>query len=427
LSGAAVRAVFLGLLRVFYPQIAVRGPLPPAGIGTIFVANHPNGLLDPLVVRLALGRPVAFLAKSTLFSIPVLRGWLRAFDAIPVYRAKEADTAQNELTFQLARGRVDGGGALALFPEGISHDEPRLAPLKTGAARIALGCDVSARIVAVGIAYESKETFRSRVSATLGPPIDLAPYRAQAALDERAAVVALTARVAAALQEVMIEADDAELWSGFVTVASWLVGDADVGVRDARARSLARDWRQLVSRDPTEAEALADEARAFAYTLSELGLRDAFALDGGAAHPIRAGAKGLALLAMLPLAAIGALLGWLPYRIIRPVSTRLAKGERDVVGTYKLLIGLVLMPAWWCAQAAMIGYWLSWGVGLAVLALAPLTGFAALRFDERLTARRALLRASWLTATRADEARAVADRRRALAERITQATRAHSR
>ena len=102
-------------------------------------------------------------------------------------------------------------------------------------------------------------------------------------------------------------------------------------------------------------------------------------------------------------------------------------GERDVVGTYKLLIGLVLMPAWWCAQAAVIGYWLSWGVGLAVLALAPLTGFAALRFDERLTARRALLRASWLTATRADEARAVADRRRALAERITQATRANSR
>lgn len=423
MSGALVRGAFLGLLRLFYPQVAVRGAMPDGGAGCILVANHPNGLLDPLVVRVAVGRPVAFLAKSTLFTVPVLRGWLAAFDGIPVYRAKEGDTAQNERTFTLARARLDAGAWVALFPEGISHDAPRLAPLKTGVARIALGCEGPVRIVPVGIVYEAKETFRSRASATLGAPIDVAPFRAQASTDERAAVQALTERVADGLHAVMLEADDAELWNGFVTVASWLVDDADVGARDARARELAHAWKALSARDPAEAHAIADEARAFARSLEQLGVRDPLGLaEGRVVDPLRGAGRLLPLVPLAPLALLGALLGWAPYRIIRPVSERLAKGEIDVVGTYKLLLGVVVLPAWWLAQSLLIAWLVAWPAGLAALALAPLTGYVALRWDERLTARRDLLRTGWLAATQADVTRALTARRAALADRIARAT-----
>lgn len=422
MSGSMVRGAFLSLLRLFYPQVAVRGALPDGGAGCILVANHPNGLLDPLVVSVAVGRPVSFLAKSTLFSMPVLRGWLAAFEAIPVYRAKEADTSQNERTFALARARLAAGGCLALFPEGISHDEPRLAPLKTGAARIALGCAEGVRIVPVGIVYEAKEVFRTRASATVGAPLDVGPFLDEARSDERAAVQHLTERVAEALHDVMLEADDAELWSGFITVASWLVDDDDVGARDALARDLSHAWTELSRRDPDEANSIAEEARAFARSLEQLGVRDPLGLEqGGAVDPARGIGGVAALVPLAPIAMVGAVLGWLPYRAIRPLAVRLARGEVDVVGTYKLLLGIVVLPAWWVMQAVLIGVYLSWGVGLAALALAPLAGFVALRWDERLTARREVLRSAWLAATQAEVTAAVIARRRHLAERIARA------
>src|SRR5262245_23000113 len=78
------------LVRLYYPQLTVRGVERIATTGPlVVVANHPNGLLDPVVLRLALGRPVHFLAKSTLFKRAVGRLAMEAFDAIAVHRARD--------------------------------------------------------------------------------------------------------------------------------------------------------------------------------------------------------------------------------------------------------------------------------------------------------------------------------------------------
>ena len=133
-----LRWLFLALVRLFYPSIRVENAdrVPVAG-PMLIVGNHPNGLLDPVVMRLALGRPVSFLAKSTLFGNAIGRLAMSAFEAIPVFRSKEADTSKNEDTFFRCVTHLSAAGALALFPEGTSHSETRLLPLKTGAARIA--------------------------------------------------------------------------------------------------------------------------------------------------------------------------------------------------------------------------------------------------------------------------------------------------
>ena len=69
---------------------------------------------------------------------------------------------------------------MALFPEGHSHNEPRRLPLKTGAARIALETEarhgpLGLKIVPVGLTYDEKGKFRSRVLVRVGDPIDPAP------------------------------------------------------------------------------------------------------------------------------------------------------------------------------------------------------------------------------------------------------------
>src|SRR5579863_5696789 len=138
---ALIRWLAEALVRLYYPVRLVEGAERiPRDRPVVFVLNHPNGLLDPIVLRVATGRATRFLAKSTLFGNPLGRVAMSAFGSIPVYRAQEAgarapDASRNDEAFARCRA------ALALFPEGTSHSDPQLRPLKTGAARIALSAE----------------------------------------------------------------------------------------------------------------------------------------------------------------------------------------------------------------------------------------------------------------------------------------------
>ena len=160
-----LRATLGWILGLFFRRIDVSGAnrVPPRG-PVIFAINHPNGLVDPLLLLTFVPRPVSFLAKAPLFELPIL-GWvIRRLDTIPVYRRQDqADLRQNRATFERARDLLGRGGTIAISPEGTSHSDPGLRPFKTGAARIALGATLGTlvAIVPVGLFYTEKAVFRS--------------------------------------------------------------------------------------------------------------------------------------------------------------------------------------------------------------------------------------------------------------------------
>ena len=125
-------------VEVFYRFRRLGRDIPKTG-PLIIVANHPNGLIDPVIVAYLAGREVRFLAKEPLFRTPLI-GWVaRTLKALPVYRKMDGhDTDANEKTFQAVYDALGNGQAICLFPEGISHEESQLAPFKTGPARLAL-------------------------------------------------------------------------------------------------------------------------------------------------------------------------------------------------------------------------------------------------------------------------------------------------
>jgi 1-acyl-sn-glycerol-3-phosphate acyltransferase len=173
----------------------------------LLVAHHVNSLIDPLLIFAKIPGSPRFLAKSTLWKHPVVAPLVILSDALPVYRHQDGvDVARNIDTFSRAREILGQGGTVALFPEGRSHSEPSPLPLKTGAARIVLataaeGHAEGLRVVPIGIVYEDKGRFRSRVVLRVGEPIDPAPEAAAYAREGRAAVRALTDRIAAGLAE----------------------------------------------------------------------------------------------------------------------------------------------------------------------------------------------------------------------------------
>jgi len=209
----AVNALLQALARlaahVFFREVRVEevARLRDAPGARLVVAHHLNSLVDPLLLFAKMPGPPRFLAKSTLWRHPVVAPLVILGDAIPVFRHQDGvDVAKNADTFRHAREILRAGGTVALFPEGRSHSEPRPLPLKTGAARIALHAAVddrapSLRIVPVGIVYEDKARFRSRVVVRIGRPLDAAAEAASYAREGRAAVRALTSRIADGLDE----------------------------------------------------------------------------------------------------------------------------------------------------------------------------------------------------------------------------------
>src|SRR5947207_11155190 len=201
----AVTVLLRVLIRVFFKRIdIVDMERVPVDVPVIFAVNHPNALIDPLFLLCFAPRPVSFLAKAPLFTMPVIGWFVRGLDSIPVYRKQDnVAGASNHETFARARAVLARGGSIAIFHEGTTHSDPRLRELKTGAARIALGASMERIvIVPVGLYYTSKQTFRSSAVMQFGDPIEVRPTVGT--------VEALTQGIDDALDAVTLQADSHE-------------------------------------------------------------------------------------------------------------------------------------------------------------------------------------------------------------------------
>jgi glycerol-3-phosphate O-acyltransferase / dihydroxyacetone phosphate acyltransferase len=429
-----VRRLAEALVRLYYPDRRVEhGERLPASGPVIFVLNHPNGLLDPLVLAVTAGRPVRFLAKSTLFGNPLGRLAMRAFGCVPVYRAQDSGTAEraaaNEATFARCRELLAEGEALALFPEGVSHSDPQLKPLKSGAARIALSAErerggaLGLQVVPVGLAYEAKTIFRSRVLLVVGEPIRVADCLGPADGDERTEADRFTEEIRGALDEVVLQAESRDLLEGVARVAAWTADSPqDLGEQHRRARELLEAYHTLSARAPEQVDPIVRAARDYARVLRRLGVRDPWALELEPVRPAAALGALARLVLAAPVALLGTLLGWIPYRLAGRVA-RLVTRDEDVLGTVKLLAGALFLVVFWAAEAAVVAARAGPGLGLLAFLAGPACGYVALRFEEILAATTESARHLWLRATRPGHVLRLADRRRALAADIERALR----
>ncbi len=407
IRGAAT-AVSRLVLRVFYRRVEASGlERIPASGPTILVLNHPNGLMDPLLLLCLSPRPVAFLAKSPLFSMPFVSLFVKAFDSIPVYRPQDADAdvRRNRETFAAARALLKRGGVLALFPEGISHDEPRLMPLKSGAARIALGAasEGPVTVVPAGLTYEARDLFRSEALLRVAEPFTVEPIP----LDEkgeppRTAVKALTDRVRTALEGATLQADDREALALASFAEALLPGGGEAEGLDARLarRQLLLEGAGLLRESqPGRLAALSARLRRFSRVLEAAGLSPGD-LDAGAARAELAASTFAALLVALflaPPALLGLLAHAPAYDLIGPLARRLSRGDADMVATIKVLGAFVFFPLTWIALGAAAGLAWSLPLGLLVGLGLPVCGTLALLLLERWEATSAALRALGLS------------------------------
>jgi glycerol-3-phosphate O-acyltransferase/dihydroxyacetone phosphate acyltransferase len=362
----AAAAIIRIIARIFFRRIELAGlERVPESAPVIFAVNHPNALIDPLFLLCFAPRRVSFLAKAPLFRLPLIGWFARAIDAIPVYRRQDnVSTADNRQTFAKSRDVLQRGGAIAIFPEGTTHSDPRLRELKTGAARIALGASIRVNIVPTGLYYTAKQTFRSSALVYFGIPIAVEPEP----VDENGepnpqSVERLTNAIERALADVTLQADSHAALELIARAERIFSGGEDIALaRELELRKqFVAGYAYLREHDPGRLTNLEDRIRK--ADVEELTRNE------------RIRRRGLIL---SPLGIIGALIHWPVYRLIGFLATHLVSNEDEMVATIKAVAGLVLYPLLWIALAIIAGLRFGWLWALTVLFAIPLLGYIAL-------------------------------------------------
>ncbi|MBK7827063.1 MAG: 1-acyl-sn-glycerol-3-phosphate acyltransferase [Nannocystis sp.] len=115
----ALRATLRAAVKVFYGDIEVTGGehMPATG-PTIIACNHPNSIVDPLLLGTVTQRQIAYCARDGLFRVPLFGRVLRSVGAIPIRRRSDHGGASTDNTdaFAACGAVLAEGGVLAIFP-----------------------------------------------------------------------------------------------------------------------------------------------------------------------------------------------------------------------------------------------------------------------------------------------------------------------
>jgi glycerol-3-phosphate O-acyltransferase / dihydroxyacetone phosphate acyltransferase len=400
-----IRRIIVALLRlalrIYFQRIEVTGlEHVPADTPVIFVLNHPNALVDPVFLLCLAPRRISFLAKAPLFRMPVIGYLVKAMDSLPVYRRQDEgeDVSKNQETFVAARKLLARGGTIGICPEGVSHDEPGLRPIKTGAARISLAAvstgEVSnLKIVPAGLYYTSKTSFRSDALLYFGNPIDVEPVTLESdGTPPRDAVRELSNRIEEALRAVILDArHEEELQTTaraeriFSSASQNRTGESLKDELRLQQRFI-KAYSVLQERQPERLRRLELRMIRFEEELEQAGVDPDELSPPGSTLKVFASIvrRSILFLLMLGPAVIGTLAHYPAYKLGGLLATKISRTSDDVISTVKIASALLLFPLTWIVLVVLGYVYFGWLAAVLVLVVIPFTGYAAIVFFEEL-------------------------------------------
>jgi len=361
-------------LPLFFSDIVVSGRtnIPPVG-PVILIGNHPNMLLDGLVIGSTTGRPISVWAKSGLFK-GISGKILRALGVIPVKRRMDISEAkektpklgsyldnselQKETFKALKEGRM-----LALFPEGTSHSEAHILHLKDGISWMILefygatNGEIEVPILPCGITYLNKDKWRSQVFIQYAKPFTISKELINKfKIDKKNAVKNLTTELEEVLYSVTLNSEDWETMK-LVHVARRIYMDGKIVTLPEYVevtRRFASVYEKL--KDNPEVQKLRNDLKEYQIKLERIHLRDFHVREittiSGALR--RVFDRIFYLLILLPLALSGFLIN-APILLIGKLSN-LSSPHQEVKATVKFMISMLLVPFIYLIYAFSISF-----------------------------------------------------------------------
>jgi len=237
-------------LHWFYRDIRVTGRNRiPVSAPLLIAVNHQNALVDSLIVGWVVPRRIVMTAKATLLSNPLIALVFRVLGVVPLRRVSDearesngpqVDRSRNTGAFEEILNLLGKSRAVLIFPEGKSHNEVGLEPLKTGLARLALQARdkrsiKGVTILPLGLVFEDKGVPGTIAGVHVGEPIEMDSW-------PNTDHVALTEEIAKRLRAVSEEA-------GLPQPEVSVVMESKSSLRE-RLIALAASWGRLTHQLP---------------------------------------------------------------------------------------------------------------------------------------------------------------------------------
>lgn len=358
-------------------------------------ASHFGGFSDPLILAHAMDRLPRFVARDIIWKNPVARFIMNLVGAIPVHKPEDGGGSSNDQMFATAYERLGDEELITIFPEGITVDDPSIARIKTGSARIALGARSAGvegiRIISAGIHYENKASLRSDVFVDIGWPLDLdatldewgVPPEAATA-DNRELVQRLTEEMELRLR---LAAPDFEDWR----TARSLSEAAAISLRTGRRKDVVghadreRMARLLDAADEERRTGVVGAVESYQRELDGVGVSDAVLVSElndarkFSWFLLRTLVVGLLL---LPFAIVGLVVNAIPMAIVWLVG-RLRVSDA-MMATVKPMAALFVFLLTWGAWVVWAWLQISPAGAAAAALLMPVYLFALIAWWERV-------------------------------------------
>lgn len=398
----SVRAFGRFWINRFFRKIQVLGTENVIPGPVIFAINHPNNLIDSLVVAYAIERKIHYLATAQLFRNKIMSLFLHKMGVIPVYR-KQDDAShgdKNVSMFQACYDVLKEGGAIGIYPEGTTHAEPRIRKIKTGAARIALETEnlyhPGVKVVPVGLNFSVRKSFRSEVIVSIGPPITASTYLEKYQLAPTEIVGQLTDDIQKAIEAQVIVIDEPELDMLVKQIEEIYKGELIrdlIEIRGLKKEEIDRFQlsKRLIAgihyfneKNPDLIRRIQEEIEAYTGRLKKIKVhdREIESLVNNPTSYKRFLLRIVLMLICLPLALWGAINHFLPYQISRIISRKIAKRETDYA-TVRILSGIVLYTAFYGAQIYFVFRWFGLFPAIIYGISLPIAGAFAYYYKEK--------------------------------------------
>lgn len=391
-------------LSLFFHKIEVRhGQNIPTQGPTVFLANHPSSTMDGLVLTTLTRRMVHYIGHAGLFAHRGKAWFLRSCGMIPVHRSpRETEKRESNIeAFRSCFQVLEKGGAISIFPEGISEETRHVQKIKTGAARIILEAErqnnyrLGVQVIPIGLHFFSRSRFRNKVLVNVGKPLGLRPYFALNKKDNIKAVRELTAEIQTRLENLTINIPHPEL--------EQLVKDLEIVYRKellsefrAEKKSTPASVMEFVisqrmadcceyyhEHQPQRVKQTQKMLRDYLRKLKRFHLKDAMLREKTSLGQLlkkEIWHMGKTIIGF-PLAVYGLINNYLPYRITEQIAKKYMQ-ERTKILTALFLGGGLTFLVFHVAQTFLVWYFagILWSV-IYFISL-PASGFFALTYTK---------------------------------------------
>jgi 1-acyl-sn-glycerol-3-phosphate acyltransferase len=178
----------------------------PKNKAVLFVSNHQNALIDPLLIAVTNSRETHFLTQAVVFKNSFVKQLLFSVNMIPIYRIRDGrnSVSRNDEIFEYCYQLLNKKQAILIFAEGSHNIQRRIRPLSKGFTRIVFGAldqnpVQGIDIIPIGFNYSNASKYASNLSIHYGKPISVNKFWENS--DKNEAVLELKNEVSQSLKK----------------------------------------------------------------------------------------------------------------------------------------------------------------------------------------------------------------------------------